>query len=126
MVKSLALGAFRCFEYAAAFLFIVSLAFVFEQGLDKLVPWTYDYAAQDDLAADLRKGCEDKQVTRRQADEMFLAYQDEQAGLQRQRTYILYAVSACVSAGFAVLVFKKYRSLRFRERFRGYLFQPKV
>jgi hypothetical protein len=125
MVKSLSLGAFRCFEYTATFLFIVSLAFAFEQGLDKIVPWTYDYAAQDDLAKDLLQGCASKQVTRRQAEEMFLAYQDQQARLQRLRSYILYAVSICISAGFVVLLFKKYRSLRFRERFRDYFFRVK-
>lgn len=119
------LGAFRCLEYAIAFLFIASLAFAFEQGLDKIVPWAYDYAAQDNLADELRQACESKQVTRRQAEEMFLTYEDEQIRLQRQRTYILYIVSVCISAGFTVLLFKKYRTLRFRERFRDYFFPVK-
>jgi hypothetical protein len=126
MVKFLMLSAFRCFEYAIAFLFIASLAFAFAQGLDKLVPWTYDYAAQDNLINDLRQGCESKQITYRQANEMLLAYQDEQAGHQRLRSYILYAVSVCISAIITALLFKKYRSLRFRERFRDYLFPAKI
>lgn len=126
MVKSLSLGAFRFLEYAAAFLFIASLAFALEQGLDKIVPWQYDYAAQDDLIKDLRQAYASKEVTRRQADEMLLAYKDQQDGRQRLRTHILYAVSVCVSAGLAALLFKKYRSLRFRERFSTHFFPPKV
>ncbi|MDD5064184.1 MAG: hypothetical protein PHQ35_05425 [Phycisphaerae bacterium] len=126
MVKSLSLGAFRCFEYAAAFLFVVSLAFAFEQGLDKVVPWKYDYAAQGNLAAELRQAAKSEQVTRRQAEEMFLAYKDQQAGHQRLRTRILYAVSVCISGIVTALLFKKYRSLRFRECFRDHFFPPKV
>jgi hypothetical protein len=126
MVKFLVVGVFTCIEYAIAFLFIASLAFVIEQGLDKFVPWVYDYEAQDNLAKELRDGYKSKQVTYRQAEEMFLAYKDEQTELQRLRTCILYAVSICISAAVMVLLFKKYRSLRFRERFRDYLFPPKT
>jgi hypothetical protein len=126
MVKFLMVGVFACLEYAIIFLLVVSLAFAFEQGLDKIVPWTYDYAAQDNLAEELRQGCDSNQVTRRQAEEMFLAYEDEQIRLQRLRSYILYAVSVCISAGLVMLLFKKYRSLRFRERFRDYFFPAKT
>lgn len=126
MVKFFSLGAFRCLEYAIAILFIASLAFAFEQGLDKIVPWAYDYAAQDNLADELMQGYQSKQVTYQQAEEMLLAYKDEQARRQRLRTYILYAVSICISAGFTVFLFKKYRTLRFRERFRDYLFPVKT
>lgn len=126
MVKLLTLGAFRCFEYVIVLLFIISLTFAFEQGLDKYVPWTYDYAAMDAFAKELLQACDDKQITRRQADEMFLAYGDEQVEFEKRRTYVLYAVSACISAGFAVLLFKKYRLLRFRERFGDCLFPSKL
>lgn len=125
MVKSLSLSAFRCFEYAISFLFIVSLAFAIAQGLDKIVPWTYDYEAQESLIKELRQGHESKQITRSQADEMLLAYQDEQNELQKLRTYIIYAVSVCISTGIVALIFKIYRKLRFRERFRDYLFPGK-
>lgn len=125
MVKSLMVGVFSCLEYAVSFLLIASLAFAIVQGLDKLVPWTYDYAARENLVKELKQGYESKQVTRRQADEILLAYQDEQAGFQRLRSYILYAVSICISTGIAVLLFKKYRSLRFRERFRDRFFPTK-
>jgi hypothetical protein len=126
MVKSLMVGVFGCLEYAVAFLFIASLAFTLVQGLDNLVPWAYDYSAEENLAEVLRQGCESKQITYRQGEEIFLAYQDDQAGLQRLRTYILYAVSVCISAIVTMLLFKKYRSLRFRERFRDYFFPAKT
>lgn len=122
MVKSLMVGVFGCLEYVIAFLFIASLALMLAQGLDKLVPWAYDRLAEENLADVLKQGCDTNQITRRQGDEIFLAYKDEQAGLQRLRTYILYAVSICISAVVLVLLFKKYRSLRFRERFRDYFF----
>jgi hypothetical protein len=126
MVKFFIVGVFTFLEYAIAFLFIASLSFAFEQGLDKIVPWTYDYAAQDNFIEELRQGCDSKQITVRQADQMLLAYQDEKAGLQRLRTYILYAVSICISAAFMMLLFKKYRSLRFRERIRDYFSPAKL
>jgi hypothetical protein len=117
MVKSLSLSAFRFFEYVISFLFIVSLAFALAQGLDKIVPWTYDYEEQENLIKDLMVGYESKQVTLRQANEMLLAYQDERNEIQRLRTYIIYVVSVFISAGLVVLLFRKYRLLRFRERF---------
>ena len=126
MVKSFSLGAFRFFEYIISFLFIVSLTFAITQGLDKIVPWTYDYEAQENFIKELRMGHESGQITRGQADEMLLAYQDEHDEIQRRRIYIIYAVSVCISAGFVVLLFKVYRKLRFRERFRDYLFPSKT
>lgn len=126
MVKFLTLSAFRCFEYVIVLLFIISLTFVFEMGLDKIVPWTYDYESQDTFIKELKQARASKQITPRQAEEIFLAYEDEQIEFQKRRTYILYAVSACISAGLAALLFKKYRSLRFRERFGDYFFPPKL
>jgi predicted PurR-regulated permease PerM len=125
MAKSLIVGVFGCLEYAIVFLFVASLAFAIAQGMDKLVPWTYDYSADENLAEALRQGFESKQITRQQGEEIFLAYQDNQTRLQRLRSYILYAVSVCISAVVSVLLFKKYRLLRFRERFRDYFFPSK-
>jgi hypothetical protein len=125
MVKSLMVGVFGCLEYAIAFLFIASLAFTLAQGLDILIPEVYDYSAEDELIKAVREGFESKQITYQQGQEIFLAYQDDQTGLQRLRTCILYAVSICILAAVMVLLFKKYRSLRFRERFRDYFFPAK-
>ena len=126
MVKSLSLNAFRCFEYAVFLLFIASIAFTLAQGLDIIVPEVYDYSAEDELTQAVREAFESKQITSQQAGEIWRIYRDDQTKLQRLRTRILYAVSICVSAVVSVLLFKKYRSLRFRERFRDYFFPAKT
>jgi hypothetical protein len=119
-------GVFGCLEYTIAFLFIASLAFMLTQGLDILIPEVYDYSAEDELIKAVREGFESKQITAQQGGEILQIYRNDQAGLQRLRTYILYAVSICISAAVVVLLFKKYRSLRFRERFRDYFFPAKT
>ena len=126
MVKSLSLSAFRFLEYAVVFLFIASLVFILAQGLDIIVPEVYDYSAEDELTQAVREAFESKQITSQQAGEIWRIYRDDQTKLQRLRTRILYAVSICVSAVVSVLLFKKYRSLRFRERFRDYFFPAKT
>jgi hypothetical protein len=126
MVKSLMVGVFGCLEYAIVFLFIASLAFTLTQGLDILIPEVYDYSAEDELTKVVREGFESKQITSQESLEILQIYRDDQTGLQRLRSYILYAVSICISAAVSVLLFKKYRSLRFRERFRDYFFPPKT
>jgi hypothetical protein len=126
MVKSLMVGVFGCLEYAVAFLFIASLAFAFAQGLDILVPDVYDTSAEEELTQAVKEGFESKQITSQQGGEIWRIYQDDQARLQRRRMYILYAISICISAAVVALLFKKYRSLRFRERFRDYFFPAKT
>ncbi len=122
MVKSLIIGVFGCIEYAVAFLFIASLAFTLTQGLDILIPEVYGYSTEDELTKAVKDGFESKQITSQQAGEIWRIYRDDQARLQRFRIRILYAVSLCISVVVLVLLFKKYRSLRFRERFRDYFF----
>jgi hypothetical protein len=126
MVKFLVAGVFTCIEYAIVFLFIASLAFTLAQGLDGLVPGVYDYSAEQDLLEVVKEGYESKQITPQQGGEILQIYRDDQTRGQRLRTYILYAVSICISAAVSVLLFKKYRLLRFRERLRDYLFPPKT
>jgi len=126
MVRSLMVGVFGCLEYAIVFLFIASLAFTLTQGLDILIPEVYDYSAEDELIKAVREGFESKQITSQQGVEILQIYRDDHARLQRLRSYILYAVSICISAVVSVLLFKKYRSLRFRERFRDYFFPAKT
>jgi hypothetical protein len=126
MVKSLMVGVFGCLEYAIAFLFIASLAFTLTQGLDILIPEVYDYSAEDELIKAVREGYESKQITSQQSREILQIYRDDQTRLQRLRTCILYAVSICISAVVMVLLFKSYRLLRFRERFRDYFFPAKT
>ncbi len=126
MVKSLMVGVFGCLEYGIAFLFIASLAFTLAQGLDSLVPGVYDYSAEDDLIEAVREGYESGQITSQESREILQIYRDHQTGLERRRIYLIYAVSICISAVIIVLLFRKYRSLRFRERFRDYFFPPKL
>ena len=126
MVKFLVVGVFTCIEYGIAVLFIASLAFTLAQGLDGLVPEVYDYSAEDELIKAVREGYESKQITSQESREILQIYRDDQAGLQRLRTCILYAVSICISAIVTVLLFKSYRLLRFRERFRDYFFPPQL
>ena len=126
MVKFLVLSAFRCFEYAIVFLFIASIAFALAQGLGNFVPEAYTTLAEEELTKAVKDGFESKQITSQQAGEIFRIYRSEQARLQKRRTHVIYAVSICVSAGLMVVLFKKYRSLRFRERFGDYFFQAKT
>lgn len=128
MVKSLMVGVFGCLEYAIAFLFIASLAFTLTQGLNILIPEVYDYSAEQELIKAVREGYESKQITSQQGVEILQIYRDNQAGfkLDMWRMHLLYAVSICISAAVVVLLFKKYRSLRFRERFRDYFFPAKT
>jgi len=122
MVKSLMVSVFGCIEYAIVFLFIVAITLAFKQGLDVLIPEVYEYSAEDELTKAVREGFESKQITSQEGGEIFRVYRDNQTRLQKLRTRVLYAVSICVSAGFVALLFKKYRSLRFRERFRDHFF----
>jgi hypothetical protein len=127
MVKSLIVGVFGCIEYTIVFLFIASLAFMLTQRLDSLVPQIYDYSTEQDLLEALREGYESKQITSQQGREILQIYRDTQLRfkLENWRLYLLYAVSICISAPVMVLLFKKYRLLRFRERLRHYFFPTK-
>jgi hypothetical protein len=127
MVKFLIVSVFTCIEYAIVFLFIASIAFILAQGLDSVVPWKYDYSTEQELRDTIGEGYESEQITSQEGAEILQIYQDEQARGQRLRIYILYAVSICISTAFIMLIFKKYRSLRFRERLRDYFFlAPKL
>jgi hypothetical protein len=121
MVRFFVVGVFSCIEYGIAFLSVVSLSFTLAQGLDSLVPGVYDYSTEQELLEAVKEGYESKQITSQQGREILQIYRDDQDRLERLRTYILYAVSICISAAVLVLLFKEYRLLRFRERFRDYL-----
>ncbi len=128
MVKSLFVRAFSYLEYGIVFLFVASLALVLIRGLDTLVPRAYDYSSEQDLVDALREGYGSGQITYLESQELLQIYRENQAGfrLERWRIRLLYAVSICISAGFIVLLFKKYRLLRFRERFGDYFFPTKT
>jgi hypothetical protein len=121
------IGAFRCFEYAVVFLFVVSLAILLAQGLDGFVPRVYDYSAERELLEIIEEGCKTKQITAQQGGGILQIYRDDQPRFKLEcwRVHLIYAVSICASAAVSVLLFKKYRSLRFRERLRDYFFPAK-
>jgi predicted PurR-regulated permease PerM len=123
MAKLLVIGIFTCLEYAVVLLFIAVLVFTLAQQLDNLIP--YDYSAERELLDAVRDGLESKQITSQQGVEILQTYRDDQARLERRRTRIFYVVLTCISTGFMMLLFKEYRSLRLRERFRDYFFPPK-
>jgi hypothetical protein len=124
MVKFLLVSVFTCIEYAIVLLFIASIAFVLEQGLDVLVLRVYDDSAEQKILEEaVSEGFESKQITAQEGMEILQIYREEQDRNKKLRTYILYAVSICISAAFMMLLFKKYRLLRFRERIRDY-FSP--
>jgi len=124
MVKSLPVRAFSCLEYGIAFLFAASLTFMLTQGLGSLVPQIYDYSSEQDLVGALREGYGTGEITYLESREMLQIYRDSRAEfrLERWRIRLLYTVSICTSAIVTVLLFKKYRSLRFRERLRDHFF----
>jgi hypothetical protein len=125
MVKFFIVGVFTCIEYAIIFLFIAYIAFILAQCLDVIVPGAYDDSAEKEIREAVSEGFESKQITAQEGGEILHIYRDEQAKGQRLRTYILYVVSICFSAAGSMLLFKKYRSLRFRERIRDYFFPGK-
>lgn len=125
MFKFLVVGVFSCIEYGIVVLVAVSFAFLLAQNLDSLVSKMYDYSAEQELLKAVREGYESKQITSQQYSEILQAYREDQANVRKPLTYILYAVSIFLSTAVSLFSFKKYRSLRFRERFRAYFFPAK-
>jgi hypothetical protein len=126
MVKFFVVGAIACLEYVVTSLFIVFIAFELAQGLDLFAPGAIDYSAEQELLEAIAEGQKSGQITPQQVGQILQIYRDNQAGRQRLRSYVLYAVSICISTAGAVFLFRKYRSLRYRERFRDYFFQAPV
>lgn len=127
MVKSLFVRSFSCLEYGIAVFLAASLVLALTRGLDTLIPRIYDYSSEQDLVDALREGYESGQITYLESREMLQIYRDDQAGfrLEKWRIRLLYAVSICILVAVIVLLFKKYRLLRFRERFGDYFFPAK-
>ncbi|MBN1392594.1 MAG: hypothetical protein JW947_07305 [Sedimentisphaerales bacterium] len=123
MGRSFAAGIIACIEYGIVCLFAAALSFILAQSAESFVQSTYDYSAEQELLKAVRQGYETRQITSQQSAEILQIYRQKQAKLQRTRSYIFYAVSICISAGLAVSLFRKYRSLRFRERFREHFLQ---
>jgi uncharacterized membrane protein YcjF (UPF0283 family) len=123
MVRPFITGIFGCFEYGIVCLFVAALSFLLVQTMETFAQSTYDYSAEQELLKAVNEGFESKQITSQQSAEILQFYRDEQAKRKIIRTSIFYAVSICISATASVFLFRKYRSLRFRERFREHFSQ---
>ena len=126
MAGLLVVGIFACLEYIVACLFIASIAFPLAQGLDFLAPGAINYSAEQELLEAISEGQKSGQIAARDVGQILQIYRDDQARCQKLRMYSLYAVSICISAGFTVFLFRKYRSMRYRERLRNYFFPAPV
>jgi len=128
MAESLMVRSFRWLEYGIAILIGASFAFAFGQGLNILRPSIYDYSLEEDFVDPLKEGYETGEITYPEMQEMLEIYRDSQVRfrLERWRIRLFYALSIGVSTTATVLLFKKYRLLRFRERLKDYFFPDKA
>ena len=128
MAKSLMVRSFRWLEYTIAVVIVASFALILAFALDRFCPKIYDYSAERDLVKDLRKGYQSGEITYAESREMLEIYRNDQFTytLERWRIHLLFVVSLGISAAVMVLLFKKYRLLRFRERFSNYFFPDKA
>ncbi|UCF44008.1 MAG: hypothetical protein JSV99_03550 [Planctomycetota bacterium] len=126
--KSLATRAFACVEYAIALSLAASFAFVLGQGLNVISPKIYDYSAEQSFVEALRQASEAGQMTYPETRELLQIYREDQLSyrLETWRVRLTFVISFAVCAGAVALLFKKYRLLRFRERFKNYFFTARL
>jgi hypothetical protein len=128
MAKFLMVRSFRGLEYGITILIAALLAWALIQALDSITPRIYDYSLEEDFVEPLKEGYETGQIIYAEMQEMLEIYRDAQVRfrLERWRIRLLYALSIGVSAAVTVLLFRKYRLLRFRERLKDYFFADKT
>ena len=120
--------SFKWLEYTIAVLIGASLPWTLTQALDSITPRIYDYSSEEDFVEPLREGYKTGQITYAEMWEMLEIYRDAQLRfkLERWRMRLLYVLSIGVSAAVTVLLFRKYRLLRFRERLKDYFSADKA
>ena len=120
--------SFKWLEYTTAVLIAALLPWTLARGLDSIIPRIYDYSSEEDLVELFREGYKTGQITYAEMWEMLEIYRDAQLRfkLERWRMRLLYALSIGVSAAVTVLLFRKYRLLRFRERLKDYFSADKA
>ena len=128
MAKSLMVRGFSWLEYTIAVFIVASFALILAFGLDRICPEIYDYSAEADLVDDLREAYQSGEITYTESREILEIYRNDQLTytLEKWRIWLLFAVLIIVSAVAMVLLFRKYRLLRFRERFSDYFFPNKA
>jgi hypothetical protein len=127
LVKPLVTRGFTCLEYAIAVSLTASFAFVLGQGLNAISPRIYDYSTEQDFVETLKQASKAGEMTYPETQEMLQIYRDDQLRyrLETWRIRLTFVVSFAICAVVVALLFRKYRLLRFRERFRSCFFLNK-
>ncbi len=126
--KSLAAHGFACLEYAVAVSLAASIAFLLGQALNAVSPKMYDYLAEEDFVEALRQATKVGEMTYLETREYLRIYREDQPRyrLEIWRIRLTFAVSFAICVVVVVLLFKRYRRLRFRERFKNYFFTARL
>ncbi|UCC21720.1 MAG: hypothetical protein JSW23_07870 [Planctomycetota bacterium] len=122
LVKSLVTRGFTWLEHVMAVCLAASCAFFLGQGLNAISPKIYDYSTELDFVMAVQEATAAGEVTYAEAQEMLQDYRNDRLSyrLETWRMRLTYVVSFVICAVVAVLLFKKYRLFRFRERLQSY------
>lgn len=128
LVKLLATHGFAFIEYAIVVSLTTSIAFLLGRGLNAISPRIYDYSTEQDFVEALVQASQAGEVTYPETQEMLQIYRDDQLRyrLDVWRIRLTFAVSFAICVVVVVLLFKRYRQLRFRERFKDYFFTARL
>jgi ABC-type nickel/cobalt efflux system permease component RcnA len=109
---------FKWLEYAIAVLIAALLAWALTQGLDSIIPRIYDDSSESYFVNVLKDAYDSGEITHAESREILQVHRNSQLRfkLEKWRIRFLFVLSIGISAIVTVLLFKKYRLLRFRER----------
>jgi len=109
---------FRWLEYTIAVLIAALLAWVLIWALDSIVPRIYDYSSESYFVDVLKDAYDSGEITHAESREILEIHRNSQLRfkLEKWRIRLLFVLSIGISTAVVVLLFKKYRLLRFRER----------
>jgi hypothetical protein len=118
MAKSLMIRSFRWLEYTIAVLIAALLAWVLIWALDSIVPRIYDDSSESYFVDVLKDAYDSGEITHAESQEILQIHRNSQLRfkLEKWRIRLLFVLSIAISTTVTVLLFKKYRLLRFRER----------
>jgi ABC-type nickel/cobalt efflux system permease component RcnA len=118
MAKSLMVRNFKWLEYTIAVLIAALLAWVLIWALDSIVPRIYDDLSESYFVDALKDAYDSGEITHAESREILQIHRNSQLRfkLDKWRIRLLFVLSIGISAAVTVLLFKKYRLLRFRER----------
>jgi len=118
MSRFLMIRSFRWLEYAIAVLIAALLAWVLIWALDNIIPRIYDDLSEGYFVDILKEAYDSGEITYAESQEILEIHRNSQLRfkLERWRIRLLFVLSIGISVTVTVLLFKKYRLLRFRER----------